>query len=468
MNVDLFVVGSGPGGYHAAIRGAQFGLKVAVAEREYIGGVCLNVGCIPTKALLHVGEEIRKTSKGAEFGLNVHDWNLDLKALGAHRDKVVKKLTGGVSSLFKGNGVEVIRGDARLVSRTKAKVGGTEVTFKNCIVATGSEPARLPGFEVDGHDVVDSTSALLIDEVPGRFLAVGCGAIGLEFATIYNRLGSEVKLIELLDRLAPGVDEDIGAALKKALNKQGITVQTGTKANGYERKADGLHVELEDVKTGETRSEVFDRILVAIGRKPRGHNLGLEALGVTVEERGFIPVNSRLETGVPGIYAIGDVIGGPMLAHKAMKEGVVAAERCAGKASAMDAVAVPGVIYTTPEVAWVGPTERELREQGRDLRIGRFPLTASARALTLGSQDGLMKLIADAKTDHVLGIHLCGPAASDLIGEAALALEVAATAEDIALTIHPHPTMSETLLEIAEAAHEQSIHILNRPVKAGR
>ena len=462
MNVDLFVIGSGPGGYHAAIRGAQLGLTVAVAEREYIGGVCLNVGCIPTKVLLHAGEEIRNTSKGAEFGLNILDWNLDLKALNAHRDKVVKKLTGGVSGLFKGNGVEVIRGDATLTSKNRAKVGDVDVEFENCIVATGSEPARIPGFKVDGRDLVDSTSALQINEIPERFLAIGCGAIGLEFATIYNRLGSEVTLIEFLDRIAPGVDEDIGTALKKAMNKQGIKVQTATKANGYEKKADGLHVELEDVKTGKTRSEVFDRILVAVGRKPRGHNLGLEALGVTVDERGFIPVNSRLETGVPGIYAIGDVIGGPMLAHKAMKEGVIAAERCAGKASAMDPVAIPGVIYTTPEVAWVGPTERELREQGTNIKVGRFPLTASARALTLGSQDGVMKLIADAKTDRVLGIHLCGPAASDLIGEATLALEVAATAEDIALTIHPHPTMSETLLEIAEAAHGQSIHILNR------
>lgn len=467
MNFDLFVIGSGPGGYHAAIRGAQLGLKVAVAEREYIGGVCLNVGCIPTKVLLHVGEEIRGASTSGDFGLNILDWNLDLKALNAHRDKVVKKLTGGVSGLLKGNGVEVIRGDARLISPTEARVGETEVTFKNCIVAAGSEPARLPGFEVDGQEVLDSTSALQVDEIPKRFLAIGCGAIGLEFATIYNRLGSEVKLIEFLDRIAPGVDEDIGTVLKKALNKQGISVQTGTKANGCEKRADGLHVEIEDVKTGEARSEVFDRVLVATGRKPRGHNLGLEALGVTVDERGFIPVNDKLETGVPGIYAIGDVIGGPMLAHKAMKEGLVAAERCAGKASAMDAVGIPGVIYTTPEVAWVGPTERELREQGWNLRTGTFPLTASARALTLGTQEGLMKLIADAVTDRVLAVHLCAPSASDLIGEATLALEVAATAEDIALTIHPHPTLSETLLEIAEASHGQSIHILNRQERTG-
>jgi dihydrolipoamide dehydrogenase len=421
MNVDVLVIGSGPGGYHAAIRAAQLGLDVTVAEREYIGGVCLNVGCIPTKVLLHAGEQLRNTSTSAQFGLNILDWNLDLKALNAHRDQVVKKLTGGVSSLLKGNGVEVVRGDARLISATEAKVGDIQVTFKNCVVATGSEPARLAGFDVDGRDIVDSTSGLLIDEIPQRFLAIGCGAIGLEFATIYNRLGSDVTLIEFLDRIAPGVDEDIGTALRKALHKQGITVQTGTKANGYEKKADGLHVELEEVETGEKRNEAFDRVLVAVGRRPRGHDLGLEALGVSVDDRGFIAVNDKLETGVRGIYAIGDVVGGPMLAHKAMKEGVVAAERCAGKASAMDAVGIPGVIYTTPEVAWVGPTEEELRGQGWDLRVGRFPLSASARALTLGSQDGLMKLMADARTDRVLAVHLCGPSASDLIAEATLA-----------------------------------------------
>lgn len=462
MKVDLLVIGAGPGGYHAAIRAAQLGLKVVVAEREFVGGVCLNIGCIPTKALLHAGQEIKNATHGAEFGLNIEKWNLDLKALNNYRDKIVKKLTGGVSGLLKGNKIEVITGEARLISKNKAKIGDKEVEFGNCIIATGSKPSNIPTFQVDGQYIVDSTSALQIDTVPKRFLAIGGGAIGLEFATIYNRLGSNAKVIEFMDRIAPGADEEVGNELAKALKKQGIVIETSTKANGFEKKGEELHVELEDVKTGKKRIEIFDRVIVAVGRAPNGKNLGLEELGGKVDARGFISVNNKLETGVPGIYAIGDVIGHPMLAHKAMKEGIVAAERCAGKNSVMDAVAIPGVIYTTPELAWVGPTEKELREKGFELNVGRFPLSASGRALTLGAQEGMVKIIAEKESDLVLAVHVCAPSGSDLIGEAALAMEMAATVSDIALTIHPHPTLSELMLETAEAVHKQAIHIINK------
>ena len=462
MDVDLLVIGAGPGGYYAAIRAAQLGLTVAVAERDAVGGVCLNVGCIPTKTLLHAGEVIANAQHATEFGVTWSGMKLDLPALNRHREAVVKKLTGGVSGLLRGNKVTVIKGNARLTSRTSASVGAETVNFKRCIVATGSQPAALPGFTVDGEFVVDSTSALIINEVPGRFLAIGGGAIGLEFATIYNRLGSKAKVIEFLERVAPTADEEVGAALAKAMTKQGIEIQASTKANGFKREKDGLHVELEDVKSGEKRVEVFDRVLVATGRRPNGQELGLEALGVSVNNRGFIAVNDRLETAAPEIMAIGDVIGNPMLAHKAMREGLVAAERAAGKDSRMDVVSIPGVIYTQPELAWAGLTEAEAKAKGLNVKVGRFPLSASGRAMTIDDTDGMAKVIADGDTDLVVGVHLLGPGASNLIAEAVLGLEMAATVEDFALTVHPHPTMSEIVLEGMENVHKQAIHIMNR------
>ncbi|HEX2864939.1 MAG TPA: dihydrolipoyl dehydrogenase [Deinococcales bacterium] len=463
MDVDLLVIGSGPGGYHAAIRAAQLGLKVAVAERGDIGGVCLNVGCIPTKALLHAGQVIMEAKDAPHFGVSFGPMNLDLPALNRHRDAVVGRMTNGVSGLFKSNKVEVVRGEARLTSRTSAAVGDQTVNFKRCIVATGSAPANLPGFTVDNKKVVDSTGALVIDEVPARFLAIGAGAIGLEFATVYSRLGSKAKVIEFLDRIAPTADEEVGALLGKAMTKQGMELQPSTKANGFTEEADGLHVELEDVKTGAKRVEIFDRVLVATGRRPNGQNLGLEALGVQVSDRGFITVNDRLETAVPEIMAIGDVIGNPMLAHKAMHEGLVAAERAAGRDSRMEVVTIPGVIYTQPELAWAGLTEAEAKAKGLNVKVGKFPLSASGRAVTLDATDGIAKVVADADTDLVVGVHLLGPGASDLIAEAVLGMEMAATVEDFALTIHPHPTMSEIVLEGMENVHGQSIHIVNRP-----
>ncbi|MBB6098903.1 dihydrolipoamide dehydrogenase [Deinobacterium chartae] len=463
MDYDLLVIGAGPGGYHAAIRAAQLGLKTAVAEMGNVGGVCLNIGCIPTKALLHAGEEIRSSKHASDFGLTFGEMRLDIAKLNGWKDGIVKKLTGGVSTLFKANKITHLVGRARFVDAHTVQVGDQKVTAKNIIIATGSEPAALPAFPVDQQAIVDSTGALVVpDPVPGRMLAIGAGAIGLEFAQVYNNLGTRVKVIEFAPQIVPAADADASKELAKSLKKQGIEIEVATKANGFERKSDGLHVELEDVKTGQKRIEVFDRVLVAVGRRPRSADLGLEAVGVKVSERGFIGVNKQMQTSVPHIYAIGDVVGNPMLAHKAMKEGLVAAEVIAGKKSEMDVVGIPSVVYTTPELASVGLTEAEAKERGFKVKIGNFPLSASGRAMTLGDTDGFVKMVADADSDLLLGVHIVAPHGSDLLGEAGLALEMAATVTDVALTIHAHPTLAESILEAAENVHKQAIHILNR------
>ena len=468
MRYDVFVIGSGPGGYHAAIRAAQLGLKVAIAEKEFWGGVCLNVGCIPTKALLHVGQEIYSAQHGSAMGINITEMNIDLKAVNKYKDGIVKKLSGGVASLLKGNGVAQFFGEARVTGRNtaviKSKDGEQTVEFDKLIVATGGAINHLKSFPVDGIDIVDSTSGLVIPEVlPARVLCIGGGVIGMEFATIYNRLGSAVTVVEPMPNIIGAADEEIIKEAEKSYKKQGIKLFKRTGVQAFEKKADGLHVTIEDLETKVTRVEIFDRIVSAVGRRAVGQGIGLEEIGVKISERGAIDIDPRtLETSVPGVYAIGDVVAGVWLAHKAMKDGLVAAERCAGKPSVQDAVAIPGVVYTSPEIAWVGPTQKELEEQGFKLKIGRFPLAALGRALTLGSSEGLIKMIADEETDLVLAVHAFGPNASDIIGEACLALEMAATVDDIALTVHPHPTLSELMLEAAEATHKHSIHIMNR------
>ena len=468
MRYDVFVIGSGPGGYHAAIRAAQLGLKVAIAEKEFWGGVCLNVGCIPTKALLHVGQEIYNAQHGSVMGINIVDMNIDLKAVNKYKDGIVKKLSGGVGALLKGNGVAQFFGEARVTGRNSATVKGKDgeqtVEFDKLIVATGGAINHLKTFPVDGMDIVDSTSGLIIPEVlPARVLCIGGGVIGMEFATIYNRLGSKVTVVEPMANIIGAADEEIIKEAEKSYKKQGIKLFKRTGVHGFEKKADGLHVTIEDLETKVTRVEIFDRIVSAVGRRAVGQGIGLEEIGVKISDRGAVEIDPRtLETSVAGVYAIGDVVAGVWLAHKAMKDGLVAAERCAGKPSVQDAVAIPGVVYTSPEIAWVGPTQKELEAQGFKLKIGRFPLAALGRALTLGSSEGLIKMIADEETDLVLAVHAFGPNASDIIGEACLALEMAATVDDIALTVHPHPTLSELMLEAAEATHKHSIHIMNR------
>jgi dihydrolipoamide dehydrogenase len=462
MDFDVLIIGAGPGGYHAAIRAGQLGLKVACTEREYLGGVCLNVGCIPTKALLHAGDELAASKHASDFGLTFSGTQLDIAKLNKWKDGIVTKLTGGVGGLFKANKVTHLIGDTSFVDAHTVRVGDKTYTASNIIIATGSEPARLPGLEVNQTDIVDSTGALVIpDPLPARMLCVGGGVISFEFANIYNNLGSSVKIIEFLPNVIPGADRGAVAAYRKIMEKQGIVVQTSTKANKAEKKADGLHVEIEDVQTGEKRTEVYDRVLVAVGRRPRSAGINLEGLGIEVE-RGFITVNSKMQTNLPHIYAIGDVAGNPMLAHKAMKEGLVAAEVIAGEPAEMDPVAIPGVVYTSPELAWVGLTEEEALEKGYKIKVGQFPFAASGRAMTLQSTDGFVKMVTEEGTDLVLGVHIVGPHASDMLGEASLGLEMAATASDIALTIHAHPTLGESVLEAAEAVHKQAIHIVNR------
>jgi len=461
MEFDLIVIGSGPGGYHAAIRAAQLGLKVACAEKGDVGGVCLNVGCIPTKALLHVAAEVRNGREASRLGVSFGEPQLDLARIDAFRASVVKKMTSGVQQLFKGNKVELLKGEARFVGPNEVEVAGERHQAKRFIVATGSRPAVIPGFEVDGDRFIDSTGALQLGgEVPGRLLVIGGGAIGLEFADVYSALGSQVTVVEMLPRIAPTADADASKELRKALERRGIEVLTGTKVAGQKAKKASVEVALEGEDGAKT--VVADKVLVAVGRRPNGHGLGLEEIGVEVDERGYVRVvNEHMQTTREHVYAIGDVARGPLLAHKAMKEGLVAAEHAAGKPSAYDTV-VPSVIYTTPELASVGMTEEEAKEAGFEVRVGRFPLTASGRAASLGTDEGLVKVIGDAKTDLLLGCHIVAPSAGDLIAEAALAIEMGATLEDLALTQHPHPTLSETIMEAAEHAHGRAIHIANR------
>ena len=463
MEYDLLVIGAGPGGYHAAIRGAQLGLKVACAELGAVGGVCLNIGCIPTKALLHAGETMAASRHAGDFGLSFGTPSLDIPKLNGWKEGIVKKLTGGVSGLFRANKVTHLVGQASFVDAHTVRVGEQTVTAQNIIIATGSEPAALKGLDVDQRVIVDSTGALDVpDPIPARMLCVGGGVIGFEFAHIYNNLGSKVKVIEFLPNVIPGADADAVKEFAKSMTKQGIEIVTRTKANSAVVNGNEVQVELENVETGEKTSETFDRVLVAVGRRPRTSGLNLEAAGLKTTERGFIEVNRKMQTSVPHIFAVGDVAGNPMLAHKAMKEGLVAAEVAAGKPSEQDAVAIPGVVYTSPELAWVGLTEQEAKEHGYKVKTGVFPMSASGRAMTLQSTDGFVKMVVEEGTDLLLGVHIVGPHASDLLGEAGLALEMAATASDVALTIHAHPTLGEAVLEAAEAVHKQAIHIINR------
>lgn len=459
MDFDLLVIGSGPGGYHAAIRAAQLGLKTACIEKEYVGGVCLNVGCIPTKALLHVAEDLREAKHAKDYGVSFGEPDIDLKALEKWKDSVVKKLTGGVRQLFKGNKVTLIEGEATFKDAHTVSVNGDTVSAEKILIATGSRPIDIPGFEANGDTIVDSTGALMVSEIPKRFLAIGGGAIGLEFCDIYNALGAETTVVELMDHIVPTSDPDAAKELAKSFKKRGIDIRTKTKAVKQESKEDGIHVTLENTD-GEQETLVVDKILVAVGRRPNTNNIGLEGIGVNVE-RGYIPTNDHMQTNLSHIYAIGDVARPPLLAHKAMKEGIVAAEHASGMPSAYDTI-VPSVVYTSPELASVGMTESEAKDAGHEIRVGSFPMQASGRAMTLGVTEGIVKVIADAENDLLLGFHMVGPSAGDMVSEAALAIEMGATLEDIALTQHAHPTIAETLMEAAEHAHGKAIHIANK------
>ncbi|MET0152308.1 MAG: dihydrolipoyl dehydrogenase [Candidatus Binatia bacterium] len=459
---DLVVIGAGPGGYVAAIRAAQLGLNVACVEKEAaLGGTCLRIGCIPSKALLDSSELFEKAKDGLDaHGVKVSGVELDLVSMMRRKDKVVKGLTAGVASLFKKNGVTHVRGAARLVAPgTVSVVGADEGTLsaKHVLIATGSEPAPLPGVEFDGRFIVSSEEALAFAEVPRTLLVVGAGAIGLELGSVWARLGSKVKVVEFMDRIVPLMDKELGAALKKILEKQGLSFQLSTIAKSASVAGSEVRVTFE--AAGKTSTESFDKVLVAIGRRPYTMGLGLEDVGLTPDAKGRIDVDEHFATSVAGIYAIGDVIRGPMLAHKAEEEGVACVETLAGLAGHVNYEAVPNVVYTWPELASVGRTEEECSEQKREVRIGKFPFFANGRARAMEERDGLVKIIADAKSDRLLGVHILGPRASDLIAEAALAMEFGSSAEDLARTCHAHPTLPEAVKEAALAVAGRSIHI---------
>jgi dihydrolipoamide dehydrogenase len=459
---DLIVIGAGPGGYVAAIRAAQLGLRVACVERQYLGGVCLNVGCIPSKALLDSSEKFHAVQHAyAAHGIKTTGLSLDLKTMLARKDKVVNELTSGVGFLFKRNKVEHVRGVGRITAPGTVEVtdGSKKTAFqaKNILIATGSVPAQLPNLPLDGKNVVDSTGALSFPQVPKKLLVVGAGYIGLELGSVWARLGAEVLVVEFLDRCVPAMDKEMSALLQKQLEKIGLKFRFNTSAE-HAKVANGK-IQVTLSSDGKRTTEDCDKILVAVGRRPATDGLGLKELGLELDKKGFIPVNKRFETSIPGILAIGDVIGNPMLAHKAEEEGVAAVELLAGRAGHVNYHAIPGVVYTHPELAQVGYTEDDAKAAGHEIKIGKFPFLANGRAKAMGDTDGTVKVIADAKTDRVLGIHILGPHASDMIAEAVLAVEFAASSEDVARCVHAHPTLAEALKEAALAVDKRAIHM---------
>ena len=454
LQVQLLVIGAGPGGYTAAFRAADLGLSVTLVDRwPQLGGVCLNVGCIPSKALLHAARVIEEAESMAAHGIRFQAPEIDAAALKQWKNRIVGKLTAGLTILAKQRKVSVIRGTVRFVSAHRAEIvgegGGRQVIgFEQCIIAAGSEPARIPGLPDDPR-VVDSTGALDLAGIPRTFLVIGGGIIGLEMACVYDALGSKVSVVELTDGLMPGCDRDLVRPLEKRLRARYAAILTGTKVTGVAAGSDGLAVTFEGKDV--PGPQIYERVLCAVGRVPNGHAIRAAAAGVTVDDRGHIPVDRQLRTNVPHIFAIGDIAGQPMLAHKATHEGKVAAEVAAGQKSAFDARVIPSVAYTDPEIAWVGVTEAEAQAAGRKLGKGLFPWMASGRSLALNREEGFTKLLFDPDTHRVVGGGIVGTNAGDLISEVALAIEMGATAADVGLTVHPHPTLSETVAFAAEA-----------------
>jgi dihydrolipoamide dehydrogenase len=454
FDADVLVLGSGPGGYTAAFRAADLGAKVVLVERyPSLGGVCLNVGCIPSKAMLHAAKVVAETKEMAENGITFGEPTFDLDKLRDWKQAVVDRLTRGVGGLAKQRKVEVVTGVGTFSSPNTIDVatddGTRTISFESAIIAAGSESAKLPFIPHDDPRVITSTGALELPEIPERMLVVGGGIIGLEMAAVYHQLGTRVTVVELLDQLIPGTDSDLIAPLQKMITKQYENIFVGTKVTAVDANDSGLTVHFDGAKAPDT--DTFDQILVAVGRVPNGAAIGADKAGVIVDGRGFISVDKQQRTNVPHIYAIGDIVGQPMLAHKATHEGKVAAEVACGQKSYFDARVIPSVAYTDPEVAWVGVTENEAKAAGVAYGKGTFPWAASGRSLSLGRSEGLTKLIFDEATERVIGCGIVGPSAGDLISEVALAIEMGADAADIALTVHPHPTLSETVAFSAEA-----------------
>jgi dihydrolipoamide dehydrogenase len=466
MSYDVIVIGTGPGGYVCAIRAAQLGLKTAVVEKNAtFGGTCLNVGCIPSKAMLHASELYEEAGHSfAQMGIKVGEPSVDLTALLKYKDQNVEANVKGVEFLFKKNKIEALRGAARIVApgrvEVKAADGGTQtLETKNIVIATGSDIARLNGIDIDEKRIVSSTGALELGKVPQKLLVVGAGIIGLELGSVWRRLGAQVTIVEFLDHILPGIDGEVARQFHRLQQKQGLAFKLASKVTAIDASDKVLKVKVEPA-AGSGVGEMIeaDIVLVAIGRVPYTEGLGLEAVGVTRDNRGRVVVDAHLRTNVGGIYAIGDVVAGPMLAHKAEDEGVAAAEVIAGQAGHVNYEVIPNIVYTHPEIASVGKTEEELKAAGIAYQIGKFPFSANARARANLATDGLVKILADAKTDRVLGVHILGPDAETMIAEAAIAMEFGASAEDIARTCHAHPTLSEAVKEAALAVAKRAIN----------
>jgi dihydrolipoamide dehydrogenase len=465
QSFDLIIIGGGPGGYVCAIKAAQLGLKTACVEnRGSLGGTCLNIGCIPSKALLSSSEEYDKAGHHfAAHGILVDKLGLDLPKMMSRKDKVVTDLTKGVEFLFKKYKVTYIKGTGRLLGNGRVEVlaapgSGETYSAKHIVIATGSEPMPLPGIEIDEKKVVTSTGALALEKVPGHMVVIGGGVIGLELGSVWRRLGAQVTVVEFLDKIVPTMDGEIGQQFQKILAKQGIAFKLSTKVTGVRPNGDSLDVTIEPAKGGAAESMNADVVLVSIGRRPYVSGLGLEMAGVQRDEKGRVKTDGHFNTNVPGIYAIGDVIAGPMLAHKAEEEGVALAEMLAGQAGHVNYETCPNIVYTAPALASVGKTEEELKAAGIAYKVGKFPFLANGRAKAAGETDGLVKLIADAKTDRLLGAHILGPNADTLIHECVMAMEFKASAEDVARAFHGHPTHNEAIKEAALAIESFPIH----------
>jgi dihydrolipoamide dehydrogenase len=459
---DVIVIGAGPGGYVAAIRAAQLGLKTACVEsRETLGGTCLNVGCIPSKALLHASELFEEANNGAlaKFGVKVGGVELDLGAMHAEKAKAVKELTGGIAFLFKKNKIEWLKGHAAFTGKNSLDVAGKSYSAKNIVIATGSSVTPLPGVEIDNEVVIDSTGALALPQVPKHLVVIGGGVIGLELGSVWRRLGAKVTVVEFLDEILPGMDGEVRKESHKIFKKQGFEIRTGTKVTGVKRNGKGAVVTVEPAKGGAAETIEADAVLVSIGRRPNTEGLALEKAGVQLNNRGMIEVDHSFRTKVPAIWAIGDVTPGPMLAHKAEDEGIAVAENIAGQTGIVNHEVIPSVVYTHPEIAGVGKTAEDLKAEGIEIKVGKFPFVGNSRAKTNRDTDGFVKVIADARTDRVLGVWMIGSVAGTMIAQAAQAMEFGATSEDIAYTCHAHPTHSEALKEAAMAVTGQPIHI---------
>jgi len=464
-NFDLVVIGGGPGGYVCAIRAAQLGLKTACIEsRGALGGTCLNIGCIPSKSLLNLSENYHKAKKDFnQQGIEIDGIKLNIEKMMSNKNKSIKILTKGVEFLFKKNKVSYFRGKGVVFSKNDIVVFGnsnsrTNITAKNIVIATGSEVTSLPGIEIDEKNVVSSTGALSFNKVPNKLAVIGGGYIGLEMGSVWSRLGSEVVVLEYLDFITPGMDREISNEFQKILTKQGIKFKMGSRVNTVSNKGNSVVIQYTDIKNSKEEKIEVDKVLVAVGRKPYTEGLNLSKVGVKLDNKGRIEVNNKLQTSVENIYAIGDVIKGPMLAHKAEEEGIAVAEILGGQAGHVNYDVIPGVVYTSPEVATVGKTEEQLKSENKSYKIGKFPFLANSRAKVNNETDGFVKILADSTTDKVLGVHIIGPHCGDMIAEMALAMEFGASAEDIARTCHAHPTHTEAIKEAALAVDKRPIH----------